>query len=134
MTTDMDLTEGESYMTVTAHFITEAWGLQWLVLETKQMQKNHTTVNIAQRLGEVADAYIIPGPKRVTVVHNAANTILCADIWRRRRNGQTLNESEVLGIPYSCASMPLLNKNPSVALCLQSDTSQTLHWEKCTQP
>jgi hypothetical protein len=80
LTTDMDLTEGESYMTVTAHFITEAWGLQWLVLVTKQMQKNHTTVNIAQRLGEVADTYIIPGPKRVTMVHNAPNMILCADI------------------------------------------------------
>ncbi|XP_020315982.1 zinc finger BED domain-containing protein 1-like [Oncorhynchus kisutch] len=74
----------ESYMTVTAHFITEAWGLQCLVLETKQMEENHTAATIAQRLGEVADKYEIPGCKRVAVVHdNAANMILCADILGR---------------------------------------------------
>ncbi|KAJ8413776.1 hypothetical protein AAFF_G00063740 [Aldrovandia affinis] len=45
------------------------------------MEENHTAANIAQRLGEVADAYGIPASKRVAVVHdNAANMVLCADI------------------------------------------------------
>ncbi|CAB1313122.1 unnamed protein product [Coregonus sp. 'balchen'] len=74
----------ESYMTITAHFITEAWRLQCLVLETKQMEENPTTANIAERLGEVADAYEIPGCKRVALVHdNTANMVLCADILRQ---------------------------------------------------
>uniref|UniRef100_A0A8C7R8M3 HAT C-terminal dimerisation domain-containing protein n=1 Tax=Oncorhynchus mykiss TaxID=8022 RepID=A0A8C7R8M3_ONCMY len=74
----------ESYMTISAHFITKAWRPQCLVLETKQMEENPTTANIAERLGEVADAYEIPGCKRVALVHdNAANMVLCADILRQ---------------------------------------------------
>lgn len=43
-------------MTVTAHFIAKAWKLQYLVLDTKDMEENHSAANIAQRLGKVADA------------------------------------------------------------------------------
>lgn len=74
----------EAYMTVTAHFITEDWRLECLVLETKHMEETHTAANIAKRLSEVADATGIPGLKRVAVVHdNAASMVLCAEILEK---------------------------------------------------
>ncbi|CAB1352772.1 unnamed protein product [Coregonus sp. 'balchen'] len=87
------------------------------------MEENHTAANIAQRLGEVADAYEIPGCKKVAVVHdNAANMVLCADILEQEEEG-----ADVKGVrcnkPYSCASTPLSNKTPSVAPRLQPDIS-----------
>lgn len=71
----------EAYMAVTCHFITREWKLCNFVLETKVMEVNHTGVNIAEQLGEVADAFAIPNYKRVAVVHdNASNMKLAAEI------------------------------------------------------
>ncbi|KAI4819273.1 hypothetical protein KUCAC02_004526 [Chaenocephalus aceratus] len=50
------------------------------------MEVNHTGVNIAEQLGEVADAFAIPNYKRVAVVHdNASNMKLCRDAEERTR-------------------------------------------------
>ncbi|KAJ8346063.1 hypothetical protein SKAU_G00302560 [Synaphobranchus kaupii] len=75
LTTDMWTSlRMESYMTVTAHVIDGDWKQQTLVLEA------HTGENIATRLSEVADAFGIPGAKRVSVVcDNAANMALCME-------------------------------------------------------
>ncbi|KAI4819191.1 hypothetical protein KUCAC02_004457 [Chaenocephalus aceratus] len=53
----------EAYMAVTCHFITQEWELSNFILETKVMEVNHTGVNIAEQLGEVADAFAIPNYK-----------------------------------------------------------------------
>ncbi|XP_060781454.1 zinc finger BED domain-containing protein 4-like [Neoarius graeffei] len=70
----------ESYMTVTAHFISDNWRLHSFVLETKVLEVSHTAANIAERLSEVMADFRIPAEKRVALVHdNAANMVLCAD-------------------------------------------------------
>ncbi|KAK1904903.1 Zinc finger BED domain containing protein 4 [Dissostichus eleginoides] len=74
----------EAYMAVTCHFITQEWELSNFVLETKVMEVNHTGVNIAEQLGEVADAFAIPNYKRVAVVHdNASNMKLCKETLKK---------------------------------------------------
>lgn len=74
----------EAYMTVTAHLINSDWELENYVLETKSMEESQTASNIAERLGEVADAYAVSAEKRVAVVHdNAANMILCTDMLKQ---------------------------------------------------
>ncbi|KAK1903055.1 Zinc finger BED domain containing protein 1 [Dissostichus eleginoides] len=48
------------------------------------MEVNHTGVNIAEQLGEVADAFAIPNYKRVAVVHdNASNMKLCTETLKK---------------------------------------------------
>ncbi|KAK1891812.1 Zinc finger BED domain containing protein 4 [Dissostichus eleginoides] len=74
----------EAYMAVTCHFITQEWELCNFVLETKVMEVNHTGVNIAEQLGEVADTFAIPNYKRVAVVHdNASNMKLCTETLKK---------------------------------------------------
>ncbi|XP_071371643.1 E3 SUMO-protein ligase ZBED1-like [Centroberyx affinis] len=74
----------EAYMAVTCHFITQEWELCAFVLETKLMEGSHTGVNIAQQLGEVADAFAIPNYKRVAIVHdNASNMKLCTETLKK---------------------------------------------------
>lgn len=71
-------------MTVTAHPINSGWELKNYVLETKSIQERHTASNIAERLGEVADAYAVSAEKRVAAVHdNAAYKILCTDMQKQ---------------------------------------------------
>ncbi|KAK5921552.1 hypothetical protein CgunFtcFv8_018910 [Champsocephalus gunnari] len=85
----------EAYMAVTCHFITQEWKLCNFVLETKVMEVNHTGVNIAEQLGEVADAFAIPNYKRVAVVHDKASNMklyLTADQWKLAQE-----TAEVLG-------------------------------------
>lgn len=70
----------EAYMAVTCHFITQEWELSAFVLETKAFESSHTGVNIAQQLGDAADAFAIPNYKRIAVVHdNASNMKLCTE-------------------------------------------------------
>ncbi|KAJ4934524.1 hypothetical protein JOQ06_007317 [Pogonophryne albipinna] len=74
----------EAYMAVTCHFITREWKLRNFVLETKVMEVNHTGVNIAEQLGEVADTFAIPNYKREAVVHdNASNMKLCTETLKK---------------------------------------------------
>lgn len=40
----------ESYLTVTVHYITSDWKLESKVLQTREMPKRHTALNIAERL------------------------------------------------------------------------------------
>jgi len=52
--------------------------------ETKVMEVSHTGVNIAEQLGEVADAFAIPNYKREAVVHdNASNMKLCTETLKK---------------------------------------------------
>lgn len=74
----------EAYMAVTCHFITQEWELSAFVLETKAFELSHTGVNIAQQLGDTADAFAIPNYKRVAVVHdNASNRKLCTEMLKK---------------------------------------------------
>lgn len=95
----------EAYMTVTVHLINSDWELKNFVLETKSMQESHIASNTAERLGEVADAYVVSAEKRVAVVHdNMANMILCTDM---------LKQEEAWGVLRACTAQditPALHK------------------------
>lgn len=54
----------ESYMTVTAHFISNDWRLHSFMLETKVVEISHTAANIAERLSEVMADFKIPAEKK----------------------------------------------------------------------
>ncbi|RXN13639.1 zinc finger BED domain-containing 1-like protein [Labeo rohita] len=74
----------EAYMAVTCHFISQEWELSTFVLETKAFEFSHTGVNIAQQLGDAADAFAIPNYKRVAIVHdNASNMKLCTETLKK---------------------------------------------------
>lgn len=55
-------------------------------METKAFELSHTGVNIAQQLGDAANAFAIPNYKRVAVVHdNASNMKLCTETLKKEQ-------------------------------------------------
>ncbi|KAI9542008.1 hypothetical protein NQZ68_025142 [Dissostichus eleginoides] len=82
------------------------------------MEVNHTGVNIAEQLGEVADAFAIPNYKRVAVVHdNASNMKLCTETLKK--------ESEKWGnvqrVYCSGHTLQLITKKADRTLDLKAD-------------
>ena len=64
----------QSYMTVTAHYITSNWELRNLVLQTRELECSHTADNLADALVKCVEEWqIIPPP--VVVNDNAANIV-----------------------------------------------------------
>ncbi|CAG2219590.1 unnamed protein product [Mytilus edulis] len=61
----------ESYIYVTAHFITNQWELVNAVLQTKKVEGSHTGENIANALKEVKENWSLPDI--IAVTDNAAN-------------------------------------------------------------
>ncbi|KAF3833343.1 hypothetical protein F7725_027008 [Dissostichus mawsoni] len=70
------------------------------------MEVNHTGVNIAEQLGEVADTFAIPNYKRVAVAHdNASHMKLCTETLKKepekwgnlRLNSSRVQEGRPLG-------------------------------------
>ncbi|KAL2095544.1 hypothetical protein ACEWY4_007692 [Coilia grayii] len=71
----------DPYITVTAHYITDACKLQARVLCTSMMPERHTAVNIADRLSEVIKEWDI---KVFCMVHdNASNMNLAMEICEK---------------------------------------------------
>ena len=57
-----------SYVTVTAHFISDEWQLVSLVLQTRAMYESHTGANVADLLKRVADEWHL-NEKRLSFSH-----------------------------------------------------------------
>lgn len=63
----------ESYMTVTAHHITDQWNLQSKVLQTRVMHDSHTGEHIAALLKEAVTEWGLDAKDPVVVTDNASN-------------------------------------------------------------
>lgn len=66
----------ESYIVVTAHFLTHDWKMQGLVIAFDGMEESHTGENLAKRFVEVAEETGIKDKISSIVSDNAANAIL----------------------------------------------------------
>lgn len=103
----------ESYMTVTAHFISNNWLLHSFVLETKELGVSHTAANIGERLSEVMADFRIPAEKRVAIVHdNAANIVLCAEQLSRNPSWGKVQGVRCAGHTLQLCINAALKKDP----------------------
>ncbi|XP_034034592.1 zinc finger BED domain-containing protein 1-like [Thalassophryne amazonica] len=78
LTTDRWTSRGtESYITVTAHYITENWEMRSPVLQTRPLYESHTSSNLAQVLTEAVAEWKIERPNTNIPVttNNAKNQI-----------------------------------------------------------
>ena len=70
----------DAYVTVTCHYISPQWKMETLVLSTQGFQEQHTGVNIASALVEIATKFNIED-KIVAVVHDqGSNYVRAVDI------------------------------------------------------
>lgn len=73
----------QSYVTVTAHFVSEGrngWELVSYVLQTRVMTDSHTGANVAELLQKVAEEWQITDKDLVLVTDNASNMIVAAQL------------------------------------------------------
>ena len=68
----------QSYVTITAHYITEEWKIQSYVLCTCEMAERHTSINIATRIEEAAKMWNIDGKHVSAVVTDNASNMSAA--------------------------------------------------------
>ena len=80
----------EAYITVSGHFISQAWQLVAIVLTTSAFPERHTGLEISQKLVEIVKQFGIE-EKVVCVVHDqASNMILSMDILLEDKEWSTL--------------------------------------------
>lgn len=72
----------ESYVTITAHYITDEWKLAACVLQTRAMSESHTGANIAELLHNVSDEWKIRNKDLVLVSDNASNMAVAAQLGK----------------------------------------------------
>ena len=72
------------YITVTCHFINEAWELCSRVLDTLNVDKDHTAVNLSEELQKIAEEWGIDGKVCCIVTDNARNIVAAVNLlgWR----------------------------------------------------
>ncbi|KAL0151535.1 hypothetical protein M9458_053187 [Cirrhinus mrigala] len=70
----------ESYVTVTAHHITDDWSLLSHVLQTRAMYESHTGANVAELLHNVVTEWNIAEKDPVLVTDNATNMACAAQL------------------------------------------------------
>ena len=68
----------QSYLTVTAHYITSDWKLESKVLQTREMPERHTALNIAERLRDSIKEWKIDEERVSAIVHDNASNITLA--------------------------------------------------------
>ena len=68
----------ESYLIVTVHYITSDWKLESKVLQTHEMPKRHTALNIAERLQDCISEWNIDKERVSAIVHDNASNITLA--------------------------------------------------------
>ena len=68
----------QSYLTVTAHYITSDWKLESKVLKTCEMSERHTALNIAEKLRDSRSEWKIDEERVSAIVHHNASNITLA--------------------------------------------------------
>nr|XP_054590993.1 E3 SUMO-protein ligase ZBED1-like [Nothobranchius furzeri] len=75
-------TAKESYVTITAHYISSDWQLVSHVLQTRALYESHTGANLAELLSEVVDEWHLADKDIVLVTDNASNMIRAAEVGK----------------------------------------------------
>ncbi|XP_056113731.1 E3 SUMO-protein ligase ZBED1-like [Rhinichthys klamathensis goyatoka] len=70
----------KSFVTFTAHYITDTWVLESRVLQTRVMHESHTAVNVNAMFHSVANEWELTVSDLVIVTDNAANRLAAAQI------------------------------------------------------
>ncbi|KAM3871381.1 E3 SUMO-protein ligase ZBED1-like [Diretmus argenteus] len=70
----------DSYVTITAHYLTEDWRLLSHVLQTRAVHESHTGANIADLLQNAAQEWGIADKNLVVVTDNAANMCVAVQL------------------------------------------------------
>uniref|UniRef100_A0A3B1IEW9 BED-type domain-containing protein n=1 Tax=Astyanax mexicanus TaxID=7994 RepID=A0A3B1IEW9_ASTMX len=70
----------QSFVTFTAHYITDTWLLESRVLQTRVMHESHTAVNVNAMFHSVADEWELTVTDLVIVTDNAANMLAATQI------------------------------------------------------
>ena len=65
----------QSYITVTAHFISSNWELKTCLLQTTNFPKNHTADNICEKLQEILSNFHVSCSKVVSIVHDQGSNM-----------------------------------------------------------
>ncbi|XP_073681633.1 E3 SUMO-protein ligase ZBED1-like [Garra rufa] len=72
----------DSYVTITAHYITDECKLAACVLQTRSMNESHTGANVAELLQSVASEWKIANKDLVLVTDNASNMAVAAQLGK----------------------------------------------------
>ena len=72
----------ESYVTITAHYISENWQIVSNVLQTRAVYESHTGAHMARLLLDVVEEWQLKDKSSVLVTDNAANMISAAEIGK----------------------------------------------------
>lgn len=72
------------YITVTCHYINEAWELCSQVLDTLNVDKDHTAENLAEELQKIAQEWGVDGKLSCIITGNASNIVATVNLlgWR----------------------------------------------------
>lgn len=90
----------DSYVTITAHFISDQWQLLSCVVQCSQFDGSHTGERLAEMMHEAMRRFKIPDHKITVVVHDeAANEVLAGKLLLERYGWKT----------YVCAAHRLQN-------------------------
>ena len=72
----------ESYVTITAHYISKDWQIVSHVLQTRAVYESHTGAHMARLLLDVVEEWQLTDKSVVLVTDNAANMICAAEIGK----------------------------------------------------
>ncbi len=72
----------DSYVTITAHYITDECKLAACVLQMRAMNESHTGANVAELLQSVANKWKIANKDLVLVTDNASNMAVAAQLGK----------------------------------------------------
>ena len=82
----------QSYITVTAHFISSNWDLKTCLLQTANFPENHTADNIYEKLKEILSNFHVSCDKVVSVVHDqGSNMQACARLMKSEFGWESVN-------------------------------------------
>lgn len=68
------------YITVTCHYINEAWELCSRVLDTLNVDKDHTAENLAEELQKIAQEWGVDGKVSCIITDNASNIVAAVNL------------------------------------------------------
>ena len=72
----------ESYVTITAHYVTKDWQVLSHVLQTRAIYESHTGAHLAELLSHVVEEWQLSDKSVVLVTDNAANMIVAAQVGK----------------------------------------------------
>ncbi|KAJ4938907.1 hypothetical protein JOQ06_028373 [Pogonophryne albipinna] len=72
----------ESYLTVTAHYISEDWQFLSHVLQTRAVYESHTGAHVAELLSRVVEEWQLSDKDVMLVTDNASNMIVAAELGK----------------------------------------------------